>query len=93
MYYYMSYKIQPYTLAQADKLGVQVKPSTRSGKKLDVFRGGNKIASIGAAGMGDYPTYLKQQGKAFADERRRLYKIRHAKNTGIAGQLADKLLW
>jgi hypothetical protein len=89
----MPYKIQPYTLAQADKLGVKVKPSTQAGKKLDVFKAGEKIASIGASGMGDYPTYLKQQGKAFADERRRLYKIRHAKNKGVAGQLADKLLW
>ena len=89
----MPYKIQPYTLAQADKLGVKVKPSSQAGKKLDVFKGGEKIASIGASGMGDYPTYLKQQGKAFADERRRLYKIRHAKNKGVAGQLADKLLW
>jgi len=34
----MSYKITPYTLAQAKKLGVSVKPSTVAGKKLDVFK-------------------------------------------------------
>jgi len=31
----MSYKITPYTLAQADKLGVVVKPSKVNGKKID----------------------------------------------------------
>jgi hypothetical protein len=89
----MVYKILPYTLAKAEKLGVKVAPSTKAGKKLDVFKGGEKIASIGAFGMGDYPTYLREKGKAFADERRRLYKIRHAKNQGVAAKLADNLLW
>jgi hypothetical protein len=89
----MVYQISPYTLAKADKLGVKVAPSTKSGKKLDVFKNGEKIASIGASGMGDYPTYLREKGKAFADERRRLYKIRHGKNQGVAGKLANNLLW
>ena len=88
----MVYQISPYTLAKADKLGVKVAPSTKSGKKLDVFKNGEKIASIGASGMGDYPTYLREKGKAFADERRRLYKIRHAKNQGVAGFWANNLL-
>ena len=34
----MSYRITPYTLAQAEKLGVIVKPSKVRGKKLDVFK-------------------------------------------------------
>ena len=89
----MVYQLSPYTLAKADKLGVKVAPSTKSGKKIDVFKNGEKIASIGASGMGDYPTYLREKGKAFADERRRLYKIRHAKNQGVAGKLANNLLW
>ena len=89
----MVYQISPYTLAKADKMGVKVAPSTKSGKKLDVFKNGEKIASIGASGMGDYPTYLREKGKAFADERQRLYKIRHAKNQGVAGKLANNLLW
>jgi len=90
------YDITPYTKAQAKKLGVQVKPSTRKGKKIDVFREGNKIASIGALGMGDYPTYQKTQGKAFADKRRELYKARHHKDSKIKnspGYFADRLLW
>jgi hypothetical protein len=89
----MGYKIQPYTLEKAKQLGVKVAPSTRAGKKLDVFKNGERVTSIGASGMGDYPTYLKTEGKAFADERRRLYKTRHSKNTGVAGFYANKLLW
>jgi hypothetical protein len=90
------YDITPYTKLQAKKLGVEVKPSTRKGKKIDVFREGNKIASIGALGMGDYPTYQKTQGKAFADKRRELYKVRHHKDSkkkDSAGYFADRLLW
>jgi hypothetical protein len=90
------YEITPYTKAQAKKLGVEVKPSTRKGKKVDVFRDGNKIASIGALGMGDYPTYQKTKGKAFADKRRELYKVRHNKDLkkkGTAGFYANALLW
>jgi hypothetical protein len=90
------YDILPYTKTQAKKLGVEVKPSTRKGKKIDVFREGNKIASIGALDMGDYPTYQKTQGKVFADKRRELYKIRHKKDSGkkdSPGYFADRLLW
>ena len=55
-----------------------------------------KVASVGAIGYGDYPTYIKTKGKKYADERRRLYKIRHSSNrkkVGSNGYYADKLLW
>jgi hypothetical protein len=52
----MSYKITEYTKEQAKKLGVTVKPSTNKNKKIDVFKGGEKIASVGGAGYADYPT-------------------------------------
>lgn len=92
----MAYRITAYTKEQAKKLGVQVKPSTVSGKKIDVFKNGEKVASIGAEGMGDYPTFIREKGKAYADERRKLYKQRHEKDRhvrGSAGFYADKLLW
>lgn len=90
------YDILPYTKAQAKKLGVEVKPSTRKGKKIDVFKDDKKVASIGALGMGDYPTYQRTQGKAFADSRREAYKARHHKDLikkGTAGYYANRLLW
>ncbi len=93
----MAYSITNYTKQQAKKLGVVVKPSSVKGKKIDVFKkNGEKIASVGAIGYSDYPTYIKTKGKAYADERRRLYKIRHSKDRNVRGSdgyYADKLLW
>tara|TARA_R110000744_G_scaffold360744_2_gene468310 strand:- start:624 stop:902 length:279 start_codon:yes stop_codon:yes gene_type:complete len=92
----MPYIIKSYTKTQARKLGVVVKPSKVKGKKIDVFKNGKKIASVGALGYSDYPTYKKTKGKKYADERRKLYKKRHAKDRkvrGSAGYYADKLLW
>ena len=86
------YEISPYTYAKAKALKVTVKPSTRKHKKIDVFREGKLIASIGDIRYKDYPTYLKEKGKEYAEERRKLYHIRH-KNEEVAGQLAKDLLW
>ena len=92
----MPYAITPYTYKQAKKLGVVVKPSTNKTKKIDVYKHNRKIASVGAYGMNDYPTYMKLRGKTYAKTRRRLYKIRHNKDRKTRwthGWLADKLLW
>jgi hypothetical protein len=92
----MPYNITNYTYAKARKLGVTVKPSTNKTKKIDVFRQGKKIASVGAAGMNDYPTFMKLKGNKFAKTRRRLYRMRHEKDRHIKwsrGWLADQLLW
>jgi hypothetical protein len=87
------YVITPHTKAQAKQAGLEVRPSTRKGKKLDVYDDGKYLATIGALAYSDYGTYLKEEGKEVADERRRLYHIRHRKNTGLAGRLASFLLW
>ena len=92
----MSYMIKQYTKKQAKKLGVSVKPSTNPKKKIDVFdKDGNKIASVGAIGYNDYPTYLETD-KKIAEKKRRAYKARHEKDRNIKntnGFYADKLLW
>jgi len=88
------YSITDYSYEQAKKLGVQIKPSLKKGKKIDVIKD-NKIISIGAKGYKDYPNYLKID-KNLAKEKRRLYKLRHEKdrhNIGTAGYYADKILW
>lgn len=92
----MAYSITSYTKNQAKKLGVTVKPSKVKGKKIDVFKNGKKVASVGAIGYNDYPTYIKKKGKEYADKRRKLYKQRHNKDRkvrGSNGYYADKLLW
>lgn len=90
------YPITNYTKQRARELGVIVKPSTRKDKKIDIFRDDKKVASVGAYGMNDYPTWLRLKGHSFAAERRRLYKIRHDKTRHVKGSpswYADKLLW
>ena len=90
------YEISNYTKAKAKELGVTVKNSTNSKKKIDVYKNNNKVASVGAMGYNDYPTYIKQKGKQFADKKRRLYKIRHSKDRKVIntnGWYADQLLW
>ena len=90
------YQITKYSFDKADKLGLTIKPSTNPTKKIDVFKNNIKIASCGAIGYFDYPTYIKTRGKKYADERKRLYRIRHQsdrKVIGSNGYYADKLLW
>lgn len=93
----MPYYITPYTKRQARKYGVVVKHSSVQGKKIDVFdKKGKKLASVGALGYGDYPTFMRKKGKEYADSRRRMYKMRHEKDRhqrGTPGFWADKLLW
>jgi hypothetical protein len=92
----MSYTITSYTRKKAKKLRVTVKNSTNSTKKLDVYKNGIKIASCGAVGYHDYPTFMKLYGKQYANKRRKLYKQRHESDRhvkGTAGYYADQLLW
>jgi hypothetical protein len=97
----MAYRITEYTKTQAKKLGVVVKPSKVKGKKIDVFKGEEKVASVGAIGYPDYPTYLKMEAdgrvpKGTASLRRKAYKTRHAKDRNVResnGFYADNLLW
>jgi hypothetical protein len=79
-------------------LGVSVKLSTNPHKKLDVYHNKTKkkIASIGASGYADYPTFMKMCGVRCARRKRRSYKRRHEKDRhrrGTNGYYADKLLW
>jgi hypothetical protein len=89
------YRIKKYSKEQAKKLGVEIKPSTATNKKIDVFKDGVKVATIGDIRYKDFPTYL-EENKELAEQRRRLYKIRHKKdlnNVNSNGWYADKILW
>ena len=92
----MVYEISEYTRNKARKLGVQVRPAKSPKKKLDVFRNGKKVASVGDRRFLDYPSYIKKFGPVVARNRRKAYKIRHAKDRkkkGTPGYFADQLLW
>ena len=92
----MSYQIKPKQRANAKKLGVTIKPSTNSKKKIDVYKNDKKIASIGAKGYSDYATYIKDKGKEYADKRRAAYRARHKGEQlkiGSPGYYAWFILW
>lgn len=83
------YVIQDYSKNQAKKLGVELRQSSNKKKKIDVYKGDKKIASIGAIGYSDYATTGDK-------ERRRLYRLRHKgedKKIGSNGYYAWKILW
>jgi hypothetical protein len=91
-----NYAITRYSREKARKMGVTIRHSTNPKKKLDVFKGDHKVASIGARGMNDYPTYIQKFGKPYAQTRRRLYRIRHRKDSSrrnTPGWYANKILW
>ena len=74
---------------RAAALGVEIRPSRRKLKKLDVYKDGKKVASIGDLRYSDY----LQHGD---ETRRAAYKSRHEKNRhvlGSAGYYADQILW
>jgi hypothetical protein len=85
----------------AKALGVEIQLSTVKGKKLDVFKGGKKVASIGAKGMWDYALYKEAEKagvfpKGYANKRRELYRMRHdgeQHKEGSAGYYSWFILW
>jgi len=85
------YRITDWSKNQAKKFGVELRLSSNPKKKIDVYKANKKIASIGATGYGDYGTFLetKGKGKVYADERRRLYRIRHKGENNYS----LKILW
>ncbi len=90
-----TYNILPYSYKQARKIGVQIKPSNNPLKKIDVFKDGEKISSIGDIKYKDYPQYLREN-KDLAEKRRKLYKKRHNNTRNIIGSnsyYADRILW
>jgi len=90
-----SYRISSYTRSKARSMGVEVRPSSVKGKKIDVFRHGKKVASVGALGYNDFTTFSRKS-PSLAKERRRLYHLRHNKDehkVGSPGYYAARLLW
>ena len=91
------YDIQSRTEMIANELGVIIFPSDNPKFKIDVYDyRGKFMFRIGSSAYSDYPTYLMTHGKKYADNRRRLYMIRHKKeidNVGTRGWFAYKLLW
>lgn len=88
------YRINNRQKAIAKKLGVQIRPSNRVGKKIAVFKNGKKIADVGAKGYNDYHAY-RRINRAIADDKRKLYFARHRADIKFPnpGYYAWWLLW
>jgi len=100
----MVYEIKELQREKAKKLGLEIKPSTNKSKKVDVFKKGEKVASIGGMYKDgrpykDYATYLKELPKKEADKKRKNYLARHKKEPKVKdgkktnSYYADKILW
>lgn len=86
------YDITSYSLNRAKQRGLTIQPSRKQFKKVDVYDHGVYVTSIGDTRYKDYPTYLRENGKKYADERRRLYYERHPHHT-VREDLAKWILW
>lgn len=91
------YDILPYSYHKAKLLNVKIFPSNNPKYKIDIYKPNLEyITSIGAPAYKDFPTYSKEQGIEYANNRRRLYKIRHERNihkVGTRSFYADQILW
>lgn len=99
-----SYKITEYSQQRAKDLNVEIKTSTNKKKKIDVYKDGKKIASIGGMKSNgepykDYPNYVKELGEEGAKKKQKAYLARHAKEPKTKDGIktpsywADNLLW
>ena len=90
----MTYKIKNYSYNKAKELNVEIKPSNKKNKKIDVYKNDVLIASVGDSRYLDYPSYIEKKGINYANSRRKLYKERHKKDLSKGnGFYANKLLW
>lgn len=90
------YTIKPRQKRAAKRIGVSIKPSTDSKKKVDVYLGDKKISSIGDINYNDYATYIKSNGLEYANKRKSAYLARHEKTRKVVGSksyYAAKILW
>ena len=92
------YRITDYSRDQAKKLNVDIKPSTKKHKKIDVYKNNKLVASIGDKRYmrNDFPNYIKSHGIAYAEQRRSLYKQRHKTDMNkkfSPGYYASLILW
>ena len=85
------YQIKPLQIKNARDLGLEIRPN-RGKYKIDIFINGEYITSGGDIRYKDYATYLEEQGKEYADNRKRLYRIRH-QNEGLRGRIISHILW
>ena len=76
------YRITERTRQKARELGLEVKPSRKKGFKMDVFRNGFLISTVGKVDELDYATALEMEAegklrKGTADRWREIYTLKN----------------
>ena len=90
------YQIKEYSYKMAKKLNVDIQPSKRKNKKIDVYKNNKKIATIGDSRYLDYPTFIEKEGLQYANQKKKLYRLRHKNdinNKDGNGYYASRILW
>ena len=100
------YEIKEYTHKRLKKLNdllqtnkITIKPSNTKNKKIDIFINNKKVASVGAIGMKDFPTHIKERGLEFANKRQKAFnnrfkRIPNIKNGKITNMFYSRyFLW
>jgi len=90
------YDIKNRTYSIAKDLDVFIFPSEDGKHKIDIYDlKGVYMFSVGDIRYMDYPSYLEEFGKEYANKRRALYVKRHKEidKIGSKGWWAFKLLW
>lgn len=95
------YRILTEQRKAAKRLGVTIRPSASKYKKIDVYKDGFKVASIGDKRYKDYWIYKREENKGMvpkgtAEQRKQSYRARHGQECtakGTPGYYACKILW
>lgn len=75
----MKYIISDRTKEIAKSLNIDIRPSTKKSKKIDVYTP-QGILSIGTRSYPDYHEYIEMKGLEYANKRREMYMKRHSKD-------------
>jgi len=91
------YKITRFQRYLANRLNVDIKPSTKRCYKIDIFdKEGNYLTSVGDKRYNDWFTFVETVGYDYAERRKELYLKRHKKDIAVVGSrgfFAQQLLW
>jgi len=102
--YIMDYKIKPRQFKAAKRINVEIKPSSKKNKKIDIYKDDKIIGSIGGVKKDntfymDYASYLETLPKKEANQKKENYLKRHSKEPKMKdgkrtnSYYSDVILW
>ena len=89
----MPYEIKEFQYKIAERLGVEIKQSTNPRRKIDVYKNGELLCSVGAINFTDYNDLIQQYGVHEAYRIRNNFINRHKSKCDIKTIMEIQLLW